>query len=143
MPRAAIERHARRARPRECCGILVGRAGGGTVTVLQAVPARNVAANPNHGYAIAPAALLAAHRRAHDAGRQIVGYYHSHPGGSARPSRRDLETAWPVVVYLIVGSPGADSVGAGRPAMAAWRLAADRRRFAAVPIRPAREAGGP
>ena len=35
---------------------------------------------------------------------EVVGYYHSHPGGQAVPSRRDRALAWPQATYLIVAT---------------------------------------
>ena len=60
---------------------------------------------------------------------EVVGFYHSHPRGSAEPSPVDRETAWPWYVYLIV-DPVA---GVAR----AWRLADDRSTFAPVAVEEA------
>ena len=49
----------------------------------------------------------------------IVGYYHSHPDGRARPSRWDVEQAIAGVTYLITG------MAHGRIEHAAWRLEGD------------------
>ena len=55
-----------------------------------------------HGYDLDPRTLLAGHRRAREEGREVVGYYHSHPDAPAAPSRRDREAALPLARYLIV-----------------------------------------
>lgn len=87
--RAAMLDHARRAAPDEACGILFGD----SVTIISAEAAKNVAAHPGRSFEIEPAALLRAHRGARAAGRQVVGWYHSHPNGSAEPSATDAARA--------------------------------------------------
>ena len=86
---------------REACGLLLGQ--GAHVEVAQAC--RNVAADPARRFEIDPAALLAAHRAARGGGPQVLGHYHSHPGGSPVPSPRDAADAPPDgALWLIVGA---------------------------------------
>lgn len=74
----------------EACGLLLGE-GSHIKTV---VPVANVAADPARHFEIDPAALIAAHRAARDgSGAQVLGYFHSHPNGLARPSATDLQCA--------------------------------------------------
>ncbi len=83
----------------EVCGLLLGRGG----RVERALPCRNVAAAPAVRFELDPAALLAAHRAARAGGRAVLGHYHSHPSGEARPSPRDAADAPPDgSVWLIV-----------------------------------------
>ncbi len=86
---ATIVDHAAAASPLEACGIVVGT--GGSIT--EALPATNVAADPATAFEIDPAALLRVHREARDSGRAVVGWYHSHPNGSAQPSTTDAAGA--------------------------------------------------
>ena len=95
----AILRHAERANPRECCGVLVGREG----EILEAVEARNLADDPNR-YFLDPEDHIVIRRRARAAGLAVVGFYHSHPHSAARPSETDrAEATYPDHLYLIVG----------------------------------------
>ena len=95
----AVLRHADRARPRECCGVLVGRHG----EVLQAVEARNRADDPNR-FVLDPQDHIDIRRRARAAGLSVVGFYHSHPHSPAQPSDTDrAEAAYPGHLHLIVG----------------------------------------
>ncbi len=112
--RARIGRHAARAYPEECCGILLGRGR----RVEDVVATANAAACARRRrYRIPTAALLEVHRRSRRTEREVVGYYHSHPDRAARPSDDDLEQAWPQASYLIV------AVAAGRVAeIRSWRL---------------------
>jgi len=80
---------ASRAHPSECCGILVGELG----RITGAVPAANVHPSPARHFEIDPQALIDAHREARGVGPQVVGYYHSHPNGLARPSATDAKQA--------------------------------------------------
>jgi proteasome lid subunit RPN8/RPN11 len=146
--RAALIAHARRERPRECCGLLLGRRG----LVLFAVPMRNVAAGVSR-YRIDDAAHIALRRLLRDfvPALAIVGVYHSHPRGVARPSPTDVAGAfyreW---VHVIVGlAPRAPVVrayritkGRARTVPIAWR-GPGRRRGPARPSTPTRRPSTP
>lgn len=98
---AAVARHAAAAFPEECCGILVGSAAERTV-VRRAVAATNARRDrPRDRYTIPAEELLAAQKAARAEGLDMVGWYHSHPGAPAVPSRFDTDTAWPGASYLI------------------------------------------
>ncbi len=94
----AIRAHAREALPDECCGFLLGHAPG---DVRASARAANRAADSRSRFALDPAEVLAAHRSAARAGRDVVGFYHSHPRGPATPSAHDRALAWPGHVYVI------------------------------------------
>ena len=82
---SAMLTEAARAHPRECCGILLGE--GAAITAI--APAANVHDAPLTHFEIDPQALVDAHRQARSGGPQVLGYYHSHPNGLARPSVTD------------------------------------------------------
>jgi proteasome lid subunit RPN8/RPN11 len=97
--RAAIVRHAVAARPRECCGILLGR----DDQIVDAVPAANVSPEPGR-FLVDPKAHIDARRAARSRGLEVVGFYHSHPHSAPVPSATDLaEAAYPDLAHLIVG----------------------------------------
>lgn len=77
--------------PREVCGLLFGA----DRTVSRVEPAQNVADNPHLYFEIDPAALIAAERAMRDGGEAIIGYFHSHPTGSVKPSKTDAAMAAP------------------------------------------------
>jgi proteasome lid subunit RPN8/RPN11 len=122
----ALIAHARRERPRECCGLLVGAGS----RVMFAVPARNVDASPATRYRIDPRQHLDLQRVLRDATPpiEIIGVYHSHPRGAAAPSESDIaEANYDDWAYVIVGLRA-------RPAQVrAFRIR--RGRVRAVPIR--------
>jgi proteasome lid subunit RPN8/RPN11 len=97
----AIVRHARAERPKECCGFLVGSRG----RARFAVAATNVAAGTTR-YRIDDAWHVELRRtlRRFSPPLEIVGVYHSHPSGDARPSPTDMaEALYPDWTHVIVG----------------------------------------
>lgn len=91
VTRAALARMrdaARDSAPEECCGLLLGRD-----AIEEARPAANFAADRRRCFEIDPQALVDAHRAARAGGPGVIGYYHSHPGGPARPSETDRAMA--------------------------------------------------
>jgi proteasome lid subunit RPN8/RPN11 len=116
--RQVLVAQARRERPRECCGLLVGRGH----QVQFAVPVANIDANTAR-YRVDDAAHIALRRtlRAFVPPVEIVGVYHSHPNGAAWPSERDVRDAhYPEWFHFIIG------LGGRRPDVRAFRLRGGR-----------------
>jgi len=116
--RRAILAHARAARPRECCGLLVGRG----ARVLFAVPTPNRARGQSR-YLVDVRVHLDLQKtlRRFVPSLHVVGAYHSHPNGPARPSPTDVREACdPAWVHLIVG------LSTTRPIIRAFRVADGR-----------------
>lgn len=114
---AEIVSSARRETPREACGILVGRTGLGVTEVSDHAPGRNIHRRPADRFELAPEDLLAAERKARAKGLEVVGFWHSHPSSSAKPSAVDRAASWNGYSYLIVslaGTRGAE--------LRSWRL---------------------
>jgi proteasome lid subunit RPN8/RPN11 len=77
------------------------------ITIDSIIPAANIAESPADSFEIDPAALFAAHRSERAGGPRVIGHYHSHPVGPARPSARDAEAAGEAErLWLIVGEGG-------------------------------------
>ncbi|HEY4275252.1 MAG TPA: M67 family metallopeptidase [Rhizomicrobium sp.] len=85
---AQIEREARAAYPRECCGLLEGVRDQEAAGILALHSARNIAPG-NDRFEIDPADHIAALKKARGNGHAIIGCYHSHPNGIAVPSDID------------------------------------------------------
>lgn len=97
----------------ECCGLLLGE----NSVVERVELATNVADDPKSHFEIDPSALILAEKFARLGGPQILGYFHSHPNGSAQPSVTDAQMAaadgrrWLIVAggkitsWLPVGQP--------------------------------------
>lgn len=100
LPRAvhnAIVAHARAGKPEEICGIVRGRG----LDAIEAIPARNIAAERTENYTVDPQTLLLQFDF-EDAGDAMMGIYHSHPASVAYPSATDAWNAhYPESVYLI------------------------------------------
>jgi proteasome lid subunit RPN8/RPN11 len=114
-----IEAHARRGHPYEVCGVLLGRTGSGIV-VEDAIAVENREEDlPRVRYRIAPEDLLAIQAEARRGGRDIVGFYHSHPDHPARPSETDRRIAAEGlsdgVAHVVVGV-----TAAGRTEATGW-----------------------
>jgi proteasome lid subunit RPN8/RPN11 len=77
------------AHPREACGILLGR----DDRIEEARGCANVHPDPASHFEIDPQALIDAHRAARAGGPAVIGYYHSHPQGTAEPSAVDRASA--------------------------------------------------
>ncbi|MDH3254071.1 MAG: M67 family metallopeptidase [Acidobacteriota bacterium] len=100
---SVVRRHAEVDYPEECCGVLVGVRHDGVTRVTAVVETPNRSrARTGKRYEISPRDLLGAMLDARARGEDVVGYYHSHPDGRARPSDVDRGEAWRGVSYLIV-----------------------------------------
>ena len=102
--------HARAGAPEEVCGVLGGTTGGedrssdtGERRVETALPVENVADRPRTRYELDPAEQLERIEAIEDEGREVVGFYHSHPTGPSGPSATDrAQATWPGASYVIV-----------------------------------------
>ena len=118
---SAIREHAAATYPNECCGALIFEGN----SILEAIPLSNTTPEAAaRRFLVGPDDYRRAEARARDRGGVLGGFYHSHPDHPARPSRHDLEHAWPNLAYVII------SVGRGRPGdVTCWRLRDDRSAF--------------
>jgi proteasome lid subunit RPN8/RPN11 len=130
VPAAELGRigvHGAETFPEEACGFLLGRAteDGTSKEVVTARPAQNEKEDERHRrYLISPLEVMRADEEAARRGLDLIGFYHSHPTGIARPSDFDRQHAWPWYSYVIV------AVTYGKPGeVASWVLAPDRAAF--------------
>ena len=107
--RAQIEREARSALPRECCGLVEGKIEGDVLKVIALHATRNIAARDDR-FEIDPMDQFALIRRLRGTETGIVGCYHSHPNGSADASPHDHAGGGEKgYVWLILALSGAES----------------------------------
>ena len=101
--------------PDEACGLLVGRwAAAGHCHLRWAVPSANLAPDPSVAFEIDPALRLDLQRRLRGDGQRVVGLYHSHPDGPARPSARDHARAGePGLLWLITSVSAGEALRSG------------------------------
>jgi proteasome lid subunit RPN8/RPN11 len=115
-----IRRHGERAYPQECCGLLIGAVDNGINVLSEVYPVENRwekssefirddipeyrrEESRDNRFLITPDEYRRADLYARSLGLGIIGYYHSHPDHSARPSGYDLDhSCWPNESYIIV-----------------------------------------
>jgi proteasome lid subunit RPN8/RPN11 len=102
----AIRLAAGEAAPDEACGALLGTAGE-RVHISAFRRLRNLAERHDR-FLVDPGDLWRADAEARALGLQLVGVFHSHPDGVARPSSRDAAFAalWGRMVWVIGGRDG-------------------------------------
>jgi proteasome lid subunit RPN8/RPN11 len=102
---------AREAGQRECCGLIEGVRDGEAARALALHPARNLAGGRDR-FELDPQDQFDALRAARARGHAIIGCYHSHPGGRARPSATDLAGAGEEdFLWLIAGASSGEDWG--------------------------------
>ena len=128
--RVQLEREARAALPRECCGLIEGRRGGSDPDILVLHPCLNLARGEDE-FEIDPAEQFRLMRVLRGTHREILGCYHSHPNGRAEPSPRDAAAAGEDDFLWLIAAIEGDKVSLG-----AYRW--ERERFVAVSISDSR-----
>ena len=99
-----IREHGEETYPHESCGVLVGQSVGMEIrTVLDVVRCKNTRNDfPQNRYNIDPSDLILIQSESRLAGREILGFYHSHPDHPAQWSVTDLaEAHWTGCSYVI------------------------------------------
>ena len=139
-----IREHGIEAYPYECCGALLGTDYEGLANdpnresrkvsreIISLFPLVNRRDDsPRNRFAVTPDDVREAEKAASAQGLEVIGWYHSHPDHSAKPSDFDRDHAWPWYSYIIV------SVHTGVPQdMTSWRLKDDRSGYLEEKISP-------
>ena len=101
---SVVFRHAEEAYPAEACGFLVGEWSGENAQVDEATPAQNAGVYSSQAFEIDAQHYMNVVESLRGTGRQIVGFYHSHPGQPDVPSQEDWGSAqnWPDMLWMIV-----------------------------------------
>jgi proteasome lid subunit RPN8/RPN11 len=95
---------ASRAYPNECCGLIEGADVADGWRALAIHEAKNIADDPRRRFLIDPQAQFELMRRLRGAETRIIGCFHSHPDGEAKPSAADRAEAYESgFLYLIAG----------------------------------------
>jgi proteasome lid subunit RPN8/RPN11 len=122
-----IRAEGEKAYPNECCGFVLGRFredGGRKAEALIPIANAREAEEQYHRFKIEPEDFLWAEKEAAAQGREVLGFYHSHPDHPARPSGYDQDNAVPFYSYIIVSVEQAKAAG-----LTSWRLSDDREEF--------------
>ncbi len=124
----SVVEHSQESFPRECCGILLAK-DENTPMVDMALPAENTEKEfPEQRYSLDYKTHLEAVEMEATGEAHIVGYYHSHPHGTALPSQRDLKQAVTDVIYLIVG------LGNDKVEYVVWRVEKEKLIFESLKV---------
>ena len=92
------------AYPNECCGLIEGVDAADGLSATAIHEAENIAKDPRHRFLIDPQVQFDLMRRLRGADTRIIGCFHSHPNGEAKPSATDRAEAYESdFVYLIAG----------------------------------------
>jgi proteasome lid subunit RPN8/RPN11 len=95
---------ASRAYPNECCGLIEGTDSDGGWRALVIHESPNIAEDPRRRFLIDPQAQFDLMRRLRGATTRVIGCFHSHPDGEAKPSPADRAEAYETdFLYLIAG----------------------------------------
>ncbi len=112
---ARLEREAVKAAPFEACALLLGCRQGDQFMVESMVLSANVTeGDPKISFEVDPSLYIRVQKAARAGGAQVVGVWHSHPGGKPEPSDTDkvrsVEAGW---LWLItsVGEGATESAG--------------------------------
>jgi proteasome lid subunit RPN8/RPN11 len=84
---------ARRADPCECCGLIEGAVAEDGWRATAVHETRNLARDPARHFLVDPEVQFRLMRRLRGTERDVIGCFHSHPGGRAEPSAHDRESA--------------------------------------------------
>ena len=100
-----LYKHCAAGFPREACGFLIGTWQGGTARLEAVEEAANTRAEERSDYfEIDPRQYAQVEKALRGTGKQILGFYHSHPNHPDVPSYTDLGFAqgWPGFLWTIV-----------------------------------------
>lgn len=115
-----IQTHAESTYPEECCGLLLGKLGKDSKTLVEVLATENSwdgetadsfalvadkakkSSSRRNRFSIAPEIMLKVQKDARDRHLDIIGIYHSHPDHPAIPSEFDRLIAWQQYSYIIV-----------------------------------------
>lgn len=110
-----LEVEALRAEPYEACALLLGHADENGVAVKDIAFSANVTeSDPKATFEIDPTLYIRCQKEARQGGPQVVGIWHSHPGGKPLPSETDkarsVEPEW-LWIITAVNDGQAESLG--------------------------------
>ena len=109
----------KRQLPNEGCGYVAGITQAGVAQIDTIYPMTNVDQSPEH-FSFDPKEQFAVLKQARNAGKTLLGVYHSHPETPARLSEEDLALLNdPAMIYIIISFAGE------MPEMAAFKIKKD------------------
>jgi proteasome lid subunit RPN8/RPN11 len=89
-----MQDEARAAAPLETCGLLIGRRDVDAITIEELVMSANLGeGDRRRRFMVDPQLQFETLRSLRGSGREVIGVFHSHPGGEPYPSDSDAEMA--------------------------------------------------
>ncbi len=114
-----LREHCRNCWPEEACALLVGsRRDLDDIIVEEVILSDNIAEDRQRYFEIDPAVRIRLERELRGAPNEIVGVFHSHPGGPAQPSKTDAgQVIEKQFIWLIAASSqqGIEDINAFKP----------------------------
>ncbi|MBR5408068.1 MAG: M67 family metallopeptidase [Lachnospiraceae bacterium] len=101
-----ITEHVNGAYPHEACGVLLGSADGTRIDHISQAENAVKSGNADERFYIDPVWLYGIERESEKDGRQVLGFYHSHPDRPAVLSNEDKDHMIPGMIYLIASVTG-------------------------------------
>ena len=95
-----LKAHSFACYPEEACAMLIGQ---GDV-VEDVIVADNIADDKQHFFEIDPRARIRTEKRCRETKQRIIGIFHSHPGGEAKPSQTDEKMVIERHFYWLIAS---------------------------------------
>ena len=102
-----INAETEKSYPNECCGFIIGILTDSQSKIAETIiPCENRFEEDEkfHRFLIRPEEMLKVQRNAAKSGKDIIGFYHSHPDCRAIPSEYDRIHALPVYSYVIASA---------------------------------------
>lgn len=99
-----LAEHSMREWPREACALLIGRANSvfhANVSRIEFSP--NISDRPEIRFEIDPGLRIGLERELRDQEEEIIGVFHSHPKGPARPSETDAGLVFEKHLIWLIG----------------------------------------
>jgi proteasome lid subunit RPN8/RPN11 len=103
---AEILQAAARTYPNEACGLIEGTDGADGWHALAVHESLNLAKDPTRHFLIDPELQFALLKKLRGGERRIIGCFHSHPDGSAKPSATDRAEAYESGFIYVIAAGG-------------------------------------
>ncbi|WP_169542951.1 M67 family metallopeptidase [Sneathiella aquimaris] len=114
-----LSSHAAKCFPEEACALLVGeKSGKYSARVSSVVLSKNIAEDPFRYFEVDPAKRIAVEKEIRKTDQCLLGVFHTHPEGNARPSKTDERMIYePSLIWLIASSckEGIENLNAFEP----------------------------
>lgn len=98
-----MKKHSESEYPHEAVGALIGNYINEKMEIEEVIEMENeTTENPGRRFLVSPEAVYKIELCCRAEGKEIVGWYHSHPNGNPAPSEEDLKNAFPFYAYFII-----------------------------------------